>query len=174
VTVDPEARSYGTELEAFVTSVEGLQVEGTGTLLRAEQGPGIDSLVGEKLAGVPTFVGNLAAILSPPRAAGLQFKADWHYVGSRFTEAPRDRVNGTELPDYNYFNFGLGFIIPNSDARITLDLLNAFQSKGLEEGNPRIVTGAPTTLFLARPILPRRFQVAVTYDFGGGRAPQAQ
>ncbi len=174
VTVDPEARSYGTELEAFVTPVEGLQVEGTGTLLRAEQGPGIDSLVGEKLAGVPTFVGNLAAILSPPRAAGLQFKADWHYVGSRFTEAPRDRVNGTELPDYNYFNFGLGFIIPNSDARITLDLLNAFQSKGLEEGNPRIVTGAPTTLFLARPILPRRFQVAVTYDFGGGRAPQAQ
>ena len=174
VTVDPEQRSYGAEMEAFVTPTEGLQLEGTGTLLRAEQGPGIDSLVGEKLAGVPTFVGNLAAIFSPQRAAGLQLKADWHYVGSRFTEAPRDRINGTVLPDYNYFNFGLGFIIPNSAARLTLDLLNAFQSKGLEEGNPRIVTGAPTTLFLARPILPRRLQVAVSYDFGGGQAPQAQ
>ncbi len=143
VTVDPEARSYGAEVEAFVALFEGLQVEGSGTFLRAEQGPGIDSLVGERLAGVPTVVGNLAAIWSPGRAAGLQLKADWHYVGSRLTEAPRDRVNGTELPDYNYFNFGVGCVIPNSGTRFNVDLLNAFQSKGLEEGNPRIVIGRP-------------------------------
>jgi iron complex outermembrane recepter protein len=174
VTVDPQARSFGAELEAFVTPVEGLQLEGTGTLLRAEQGPGIDSLVGERLAGVPTFIGNLAAMFSPPRAAGLQFKADWHYVGARFTEAPRDRITGTELPSYSYFNFGLGYVIPNSGARLNVDLVNAFQSKGLEEGNPRIVTGAPTALFLARPILPRRLQASITYDFGGGRGPQAE
>jgi hypothetical protein len=161
-------------VEAFVTPVEGLQFEGNGTLLRAEQGPGIDSLVGERLAGVPTVIGNLAAIFSPPRAAGLQFKVDWHYVGSRFTEAPRDRITGTELPDYNYFNFGLGYVIPNSGTRLNVDLLNAFQSKGLEEGNPRIVTGAPTALFLARPILPRRLQASVAYDFGGGRGAQSQ
>ena len=109
VTVDPEARSYGAEVEAFVALFEGLQVEGTGTFLRAEQGPGIDSLVGERLAGVPTAVGNLAATWSPGRAAGLQLKADWHYVGWRLTEAPRDRITGTELPDYNYFNFGVGW-----------------------------------------------------------------
>jgi outer membrane receptor protein involved in Fe transport len=174
VTVDPEARSYGAEVEAYVALFEGLQLEGSGTFLRAEQGPGIDSLVGERLAGVPTVVSNLAAIWSPPRAAGLQFKADWHYVGSRFTEAPRDRITGTELPDYNYFNFGLGYVIPNSGTRLNVDLLNAFQSKGLEEGNPRIVTGAPTALFLARPILPRRLQASVAYDFGGGRGAQSQ
>jgi outer membrane receptor protein involved in Fe transport len=174
VTVDPEARSYGAEVEAYVALFEGLQLEGSGTFLRAEQGPGIDSLVGERLAGVPTVVSNLAAIWSPPRAAGLQFKADWHYVGSRLTEAPRDRINGTELPDYNYFNFGLGYVIPNSGTRLNVDLLNAFQSKGLEEGNPRIVTGAPTALFLARPILPRRLQASVAYDFGGGRGAQSQ
>jgi hypothetical protein len=52
---------------------------------------------------------------------------------------------------------------------INLDLLNAFQSKGLEEGNPRLVsTGG---IFLARPILPRRFQVSVSYDLGGAGGP---
>jgi iron complex outermembrane recepter protein len=174
VTVDPQQRSYGAELEAFVTPVEGVQLTGNGTLLKDEQGPGIDSLVGERLAGVPTFLGNLAAIYSPPRAAGLQFKADWHYVGSRFTEAPRDRITGTELPSYNYFNFGLGFVIPNSGARLNVDLLNAFQDKGLEELNPRIVTGVASTLILARPILPRRFQASISYDFGGGRGAPTQ
>jgi outer membrane receptor protein involved in Fe transport len=169
VTVDPQARSYGVELEAFVTPLEGLQLEGSATILKAEQGPGIDSLVGQRLAGVPTSLGNLAALYSPPRGAGLQFKADWHYVGSRFTEAPRDRVTGTKLPFYNYFNFGLGFAIPNTGTRLNVDVLNAFQSKGLEEGNPRLILSGGSPIFFARPILPRRFQASVSYDFGGGR-----
>jgi outer membrane receptor protein involved in Fe transport len=174
VTVDPEARSFGVELELFVTPVEGLLLQGSSTILKAEQGPGIDSLVGVRLAGVPTSLGNLAALYSPPRAAGLQFKADWHYVGSRFTESPRDRVTGTKLPFYNYFNLGLGFAIPNAGARINVDLLNAFQSKGLEEGNPRLVLSGGSPIFFARPILPRRVQASVSYDFGGGRGSQSQ
>jgi iron complex outermembrane receptor protein len=168
LTNDPQARSYGAEVEAFVTPVEGLQLLGNGTLIEAEQGPGIDSLVGVRLGGVPTTIGNLAAIYSPRRVAGLQFKADFHWVGSRFVESPRDRISGVKLPSYNYFNFGLGFAIPNAGTRINLDLLNAFQSKGLEEGNPRLV-GAGSTLFFARPILPRRLQASIEYDFGGGR-----
>jgi iron complex outermembrane recepter protein len=167
-TNDPQARSFGAEIEASATPVEGLQVIGSGTLIRSEQGPGIDSLVGERLAGVPSIIGNVAAIYSPRRAAGLQFKADWHTVGSRFIEAPRDRVSGLKLPSYNYFNFGVGFALPNAGTRINVDLLNAFQSKGLEEGNPRLV-GAGSTLFFARPILPRRLQASIEYDFGGGR-----
>jgi outer membrane receptor protein involved in Fe transport len=169
-TNDPESRSFGAEVEAFVTPVEGLQLLGTGTLLNAEQGPGIDSLVGVRLGGVPTAIGNLAAMYSPRRVAGLQFKADFHWVGSRFVESPRDRISGLKLPSYNYFNFGLGFAIPNAGTRLNLDLLNAFQSKGLEEGNPRLV-GAGSTLFFARPILPRRLQASIEYDFGG-RPPQ--
>ena len=166
-TSDPEARSFGAEVEVSAAPVEGLQLIGTGTLIRSEQGPGIDSLVGQRLAGVPTIIGNLAAIYSPRRAAGLQFKADWHSVGSRFVESPRDRISGLKLPSYNYFNFGLGFAIPNAGTRVNVDLLNAFQSKGLEEGNPRIV-GAGSVLFFARPILPRRLQASIEYDFGGG------
>jgi hypothetical protein len=95
-------------------------------------------------------------------------KADFHWVGSRFVESPRDRISGLKLPSYEYFNFGLGFAIPNAGARVNLDLLNAFQSKGLEEGNPRIV-GAGSTLFFARPILPRRLQASIEYNFGGAR-----
>jgi outer membrane receptor protein involved in Fe transport len=168
ITTDPQNRSYGAEVEAYVSPVEGLQLFGSGTLLRAELGPGIDSLVGEELGGVPTTIGNLAALYSPPRAAGVQFKADWHWVGSRFTQRPQDRIVDTKLPFYNYFNFGVGFAIPNAAARVNLDLLNAFQGKGLEEGNPRLVATGSSSLFFARPILPRRVQASIEYDFGGG------
>jgi iron complex outermembrane recepter protein len=167
-TSDPEARSYGAEVEVSLVPLEGLQLLGNGTVLQAEQGPGIDSLVGLRLGGVPNTIGNLSAMYSPGRAAGLQFKADFHWVGSRFVESPRDRVSGLKLPSYEYFNFGLGFAIPNAGATFNLDLLNAFQSKGLEEGNPRIV-GAGSTLFFARPILPRRLQASISYDFGGSQ-----
>jgi iron complex outermembrane recepter protein len=167
-TSDPEARSYGAEVEVSVAPLEGLQLLGNGTVLRAEQGPGIDSLVGVRLGGVPSTIGNLAAMYSPRRVTGLQLKADFHWVGSRFVESPRDRVSGLKLPSYEYFNFGLGFAIPNAGASFNLDLLNAFQSKGLEEGNPRIV-GAGSTLFFARPILPRRLQASISYDFGGSQ-----
>jgi iron complex outermembrane receptor protein len=173
VTTDPENRSYGLELEAFVTPLEGLQLAANTTVLKAYLGPGIDSLVGERLAGVPTSLGNLVAIYSPPRAGGLQLKADWHYVTSRFTEAPRDRITGTKLPSYNYFNFGLGFVLPNAGTRFNVDLLNAFQDRGLEEGNPRLVATGGSSLFFARPILPRRVQASISYDFGGGRGPQS-
>ncbi|MBA3318921.1 MAG: TonB-dependent receptor [Gemmatimonadales bacterium] len=167
----PDNRSYGAEVEAFVAPVEGLQLQGSGTFLQAELGGGVDSLAdlsGERLALAPTAIGNLAALYSPTAAPGLQFKADWHYVGSRFVESPITRVADTKLPSYNYFNFGAGFRIPRAGVRINADLLNAFQSKGLEEGNPRLVAVGGAPIFLARPLLPRRFQVGIEYEFGAG------
>jgi outer membrane receptor protein involved in Fe transport len=167
ITLAPETRSYGSEIETFISPVEGLQLLGTGTILEAELGPGIDSLVGERVALAPTTIGNLVALYSPPQLAGLQFKADWHWVGSRFTDRPQDRFVDARLPSYDYFNFGVGLALPNAGARITVDLLNAFQSKGLEEGNPRLVSSG-SNVFLARPLLPRRLQASIEYDFGGG------
>jgi iron complex outermembrane recepter protein len=175
ITVDPEQRSVGGEFEAFASPAEGLQLQGSATILSATLGGNIDSLVqfeGLRLSGVPIGIGNLAAFYSPPRASGLEFKADWHFVGSRYLERPQDRVGNAKLPSYNYFNFGVGFAIPNAGARINVDLLNAFQSKGLEEGNPRLVSGAPSNIFFARPLLPRRVQASIEYDFGGGRRAQ--
>jgi len=167
ITLAPENRSYGAEVEAFISPLDGLQLLGTGTILEAELGPGIDSLVGERLPLAPTTIGNLVALYSPRQIAGLQLKADWHWVGSRFTDNPQDRVVDARLPSYGYFNFGAGLALPNAGARINLDLLNAFQSKGLEEGNPRLAS-AGSNIFLARPLLPRRLQASIEYDFGGG------
>jgi hypothetical protein len=122
-------------------------------------------------------LGNVAALYTVPNTnSGLQFKADWHWVGERFSEDPltRSETDPATLPFYNYFNFGAGFAIPGAGTRVNIDLLNAFQSKGLEEGNPRLSAAGVTPIFLARPILPRRVQVSVTYDFGGQAAAPTQ
>jgi hypothetical protein len=58
--------------------------------------------------------------------------------------------------------------LPRSRLSIQLNLLNAFQSKGLEEGNPRLAQlagGRTSDLFLARPLLPRRFMLSLRHDF---------
>jgi iron complex outermembrane recepter protein len=174
-TVDPENNSYGAEIEAVVSPFGGLQLIGSATVLQASLGAGTPDtmvngapLVSKLIGGVPTVLGNLAAIWSPQSVAGLQFKADMHGVGSRYTERPQERISGTKLPEYVYFNFGAGFAIPDAGVRINLDLLNAFQGKGLEEGNPRLVV-AGNPIFFARPLLPRRLQASIDYDFGGGR-----
>jgi outer membrane receptor protein involved in Fe transport len=165
----PENRSYGAEVEAVVTPVEDFQLIGSGTFLKAELGSGAGSDIGSRITGVPTSIANLAALYSPGRL-GLQFKADWHWVGSRFV----DVAIGTELPSYNYFNFGAGYTLPGSGTRINIDLLNAFQSVGIEQGNPRLLTAGGSQLFLARPILPRRLTASITYDFGGSGQPESQ
>jgi outer membrane receptor protein involved in Fe transport len=173
IRTSPQNRSFGAEVEAIASPVEGLQLQGSATFLNAELGGGVDSLaskVGLRLAGVPKTLGNLVALYTPPRAGGLQLKADWHWVGSRLSEDPLTRLNDDlKLPGYNYFNFGAGFDFPNSGVRLDVQLLNAFQSKGLEEGNPRLPAAGVTPFFLARPLLPRRLQAAVTYDFGGAQ-----
>ena len=167
----PDNRSYGAELEAIVSPTPGLQLQGSATFLQAELGGGVDSLErfrGARLAVVPKHLGNLAATFSPPAFSDLQLRADWHWVGARLTENPLTRVDDTELPAYNYFNFGASLGLPRSGVRLNVDLLNAFQSKGLEEGNPRLVGVGGTPTFLARPLLPRRVLVGVSYDFGAG------
>ncbi|HEX3276806.1 MAG TPA: TonB-dependent receptor [Gemmatimonadales bacterium] len=173
----PDNQSYGAEVEAVVSPVEGLQLQGNATVLKAELAGGVDSLArfkGRRIAVAPTNLGNVTAIYSVPRSnLGLQFKADWHWVGARFSEDPvtRPETNPAILPFYNYFNFGVGFALPGAGTRLSVDLLNAFQSKGLEEGNPRLSSAGTTSIFLARPLLPRRLQVALTYDFGGAGTP---
>jgi outer membrane receptor protein involved in Fe transport len=157
IVPSPQNKSYGTEIEVVATPAQGLQLLGSATILKAELGTGAGADIGSRIAGVPTSIANAAALYS---IRGLQLKADWHWVDRR----PVDVKAGVTLPAYNYFNFGAAYALPGSGTTINLDLLNAFQGKGLEEGNPRLVTTGP--VFLARPILPRRFQVSVSYDLG--------
>ena len=157
----PEARSYGAELETVAFPLRKLQLLGNATILQAEFSTGTD--IGTRIIGVPRTIGNLAAIYS---IRSMELKGDFHWVASR----PADIGPGSVLPGYNYFNFGVGYTFPHGGTRMQLDLLNAFQGKGLEEGNPRLETAGGGPLFLARPILPRRLTLSVTYDFGG-RSP---
>jgi outer membrane receptor protein involved in Fe transport len=163
IVPSPQNKSYGTEIELVATPAEGLQLLGSATILTAKLGTGAGADIGSRISGVPTSIANAAALYS---IRGLQLKADWHWVDSR----PVDVKAGVSLPSYNYFNFGAAYALPGTGTTINADLLNAFQGKGLEEGNPRLVTTGP--VFLARPILPRRFQVSVSYDLGGLGAPQ--
>jgi iron complex outermembrane recepter protein len=155
---EPETRSYGAEMETVAFPMNGLQLFGNATLLQAEFSTGAD--VGRRIIGVPRTIGNLAAVYS---RGGAELKADFHWVASRPVEVGR----GTTLPAYSYFNFGLGYALPGGGARIDADLLNAFQAKGLEEGNPTAQSVPGSGLFLARPILPRRVTISLRYELGG-------
>jgi outer membrane receptor protein involved in Fe transport len=162
IQTSPDNTAYGTEIELVATPYPGLQILGVATILHAKlTGAGAD--IGQRLNGVPTSIANGAAIYS---VRGFSLKADWHWVDRR----PVDVKAGVSLPAYNYFNFGAAYAL-REGTTINVDLLNAFQGNGLEEGNPRLVTTGP--VFLARPILPRRLVASIKYDFGGGsRQPQ--
>ena len=167
--VNPNNRSYGAELEATVSPVRGLNLIGAGTFLKTETvEPAGDAL---KAAGVPSGLANLSATYT---TSGFTFLADWHYVGSRdLVDSEYDPVTEKysrynvvgELQAYNYFNLGASYKIPSQAVTLSANLLNVTQSKGLEEGNPRLPSSGGSNLFLARPILPRRFTFAVGYQF---------
>jgi len=159
----PQNKAYGAEVELVANPIEGLQLLGSGTLLRAELGSGAGAQVGARLNGVPASLGNVSGTYTVGRFRGL---ADWHWVGSRFV----DITTGIALPSYNYFNFGLSYLFPENGVTLDIRLLNAFQSEGLEEGNPRLLTSGTNPIFLARPILPRRLTVGLRYDFGANGA----
>ena len=148
------------------------------TLLKAELGGSIDSLdrQGVRLSLAPPTAGQSGGGLLASAGTRLSVKADWHWVAERFSEDPVTRPldNPAVLPAYNYFNFGAGFVIPNTGTRINVDLLNAFQSKGLEEGNPRLSSagGAPSSSLV--PSCRAGCRCRCSYDFGGSAPAQPQ
>ena len=166
----PEVRSYGLELEGSGHLPNtGFSAVTNWTALRAEFascpppnfcGTGAD--VGTLLAGIPPIVGNLAVTYGG--RSGVSLDADWHFVDRRCTSAVGC---ANKLPTYTYLNLGAQYLIPASGITIRADLLNAYQSIGLEEGNPRLslVGGFTSSLFLARPILPRALMVSMGYKF---------
>lgn len=173
----PETRSFGTEVEFNARPVEGLSLMANATVLEAEfascppdpLNPGLTTCptgadLGTFLNGVPRVIGNLAA--SYLTRGGLRLLADWHYVHRRFSAFTVEGKRN-ELPTYSYLNLGVSYLTPIAGTSVSADLVNVYQSKGLEEGNPRLteVGGRTSDLFLARPILPRRLLVSVRYDF---------
>ncbi len=150
-------RSWGAEVEVSGTPTPGFGLQTNWTFLKAEFGAGAD--IGSWLAGVPPVIGNGAATYE---VSGLRLLADWHFVGRRWVVVDENKLNA-----YSYLNLGASYKIPGQGITVTADLLNVYQSKGLEEGNPRLrqVGGRTSDIFLARPILPRRFELSLGYAF---------
>ncbi len=164
----PETRAYGIEADVTYSPVPGLFLRGNWTLLRSNYGTGAGPDIGSLINGIPNSIGNLVGTYTMDN---WTLEADWHYVGNRIgglnssTTASGQVVfvAGTALPAYNYMNLGLSYYIPSQAITLSLNLLNAYQSQGLEEGNPR--EGANGPYFLARPLLPRRLTFSVGYQF---------
>jgi len=170
IQANPSVSSYGLEFEGSGhLPNSGFGAVTNWTLLRAVYascpppncgGTGAD--VGTLLSGVPPIVGNLAITYGARSGASLD--ADWHFVDRRCTST----LGCTnELPTYTYLNLGAQYVIPSNGITFRADLLNVYQSIGLEEGNPRLslVGGFTSSLFLARPILPRALMVSMGYKF---------
>jgi outer membrane receptor protein involved in Fe transport len=170
VQVNPDARAYGAELELAVQPSPEFSILGVGTFISSETlEPGGSAL---SAGGVPDYIGNLVA--SYTSRVGLGLKADFHFVGSRdIIDAQYDNVQEVytryndvgDLQAYHYLNLGAIYSFSNQAIVIMADLLNVYQSKGLEEGNPRLIATGGNPIFLARPILPRRFMLSVRYQF---------
>jgi len=156
VRTSPENVTYGAEIEASAQLAKGLRLLANGTVLKAELGSGAGADIGSWINGVPPVIGNVAGTYS---TGGVTLLGDLHYVGRRFV----DQRIGTELGAYAYANVGASYRFAKSLTTVSADLLNATQSKGLEEGNPRLTGSRP--VFFARPLLPRRFTVSIRHDF---------
>ena len=156
VRTSPENRTYGSEIEASAQLTKGLRLLANATILKAELGSGAGSDIGSWINGVPPVIGNLSATYS---TGGATLLGDLHYVGRRFADASV----GTKLGAYAYANFGASYRFPRSLTTVSVNVLNANQSKGLEEGNPRLTGARP--VFFARPLLPRRLTLSVHHDF---------
>lgn len=97
--------------------------------------------------------------------AGLDASLSGKYTGKRFG----DEANFQELDAYTIVNAGLGYTFDFSDEqslRLGVRAFNAFNSRGLTEGDPRLPAGVDPSeqpFFNARPILPRRISASLTY-----------
>lgn len=86
-------------------------------------------------------------------------------TGRFYDERFTDDANNTTLPSY----YVLGASLTSEQGPVTLKVAgtNLTNAIGLTEGNPRVgqVVGVEQDIYMARPILGRRFSASVTYRF---------
>ena len=169
VQINPDSKTTGAEVDLSLRLLQGLNVLGAGTYTSSQTvEPAGASLTA---GGIPKIVANVAATYT---VEGFTVKGDYHYVAKRdIIDSQYDPVTKVytryktvgNLPAYGYFNFGASYAFPGQGITIAADVVNAFQSTGLEEGNPRLIATGGNPMFLARPILPRRLVAYLTYQF---------
>ncbi|HEX9736274.1 MAG TPA: TonB-dependent receptor [Thermoanaerobaculia bacterium] len=155
-----QAETTGLEAELVAQPVRGLHVSASATLQQPEYTDfieGTEDLSGNRVRRIPEVVVDLTIGYRWSKAS---VSGNWNYYGARWANS----ANTISLPSYDLVTFHLGWDL-STTATVSLGVLNAFNSKGLTEGNPRLdETGDPTAdVFLARPVLPRR--ATLTFDF---------
>ena len=154
----------------LVPNVEGLRVnfmatyqdhEYTDFTQIGEDGP-ID-FSGNEIRRQPNLLGQLGLQYS---AGGFDSRVSAKYTGERFGNDENTQV----LDPYTIVNLDAGYTITFVDEqslRLGVNIFNALNSRGLTEGNPRLAPGTDPSdqpFFIARPILPRRVKVSLTYN----------
>lgn len=164
-----ETRTFGIEATGAFSplAVSGLTLESSLTLQDHEATDfviGDEDFSGNRIKRVPRAILNSSAIYE---RFGADLWFNWNLLGSRFA----DDANLLELPSFSIFSTNVGYVLPVGDGqrmRADVNVYNLFNDKGLTEGDPRLAADIdPSELpFLnARPILPRRLKVSLTYMF---------
>lgn len=121
------------------------------------------TIEGKELQRKPNEVVNLGIDVN---VENIDFSLQINHQGRAFG----NDANTSKLPSFQYLNLNLGYSIDvgNEDSfRIGLSVFNVTDEQGLQEGNPRFDQDSNTApeFVSARPILPRRYTVKLTYDF---------
>lgn len=160
-----ESRTFGSEIEVIAAPVPALTLRGTATLQDAEFTEFVEG--GEDLSGnavdrIPDVMLNLGADFD---IQDLTLHGDWRWVDDRFSNT----ANTVVLESYGILDLGASYDFPlyGVTFRVNAKNLTDEGAQALTEGNPRIDedVGAQSTIFFARPVLPRRVTASVAYRF---------
>lgn len=164
------SRAIGTELEMTLRPSPRLQIATRSTI----QNPVFTELqFVDPQDGELDFAGNrvkriplVMFALTPRYSLGmLSVHGSWKYVGDRFA----NNRNTFVLPEYSIVD--LGAALTWRGVTVSADVTNVFNAQGLTEGNPRVdetlseEEADAIDVFMGRPVLPRAFEVSLSYDF---------
>jgi iron complex outermembrane receptor protein len=150
---------WGFEFEVFTKPLTNVEIRSQATLI--DIGAPATSQAGQFYDGFTPATFDLE--LGYNFYGDARVFIDWHYVGTRYGNS----TFTVKLPDFSFINLGASYQVPDTGFKFGFKVLNLTQSQGLEEGNPRIDAsrGGAANLYLARPILPRRFTGEVRYEW---------
>ncbi|HHP7238283.1 TonB-dependent receptor domain-containing protein [Longibacter sp.] len=172
------SQTLGAELSGavLIPTIDGLRVNYMATYQDHEYTdftqPGEDGtlgtgddidLSGNEIRRQPNILGQLGLQYSSTTFDG---QVSAKYTGERFG----NDINTQVLDPYTIVNLDAGYTVQFDDEqtmRLGVNVFNLLNSRGLTEGNPRLAPGTDPSdqpYFIARPILPRRVKVSLTYS----------
>lgn len=153
-----QARTLGLEVEAAAQPVKFVRLQGAFTLQDPRYTDFTESstnFTGNRIRRIPQLIADVTGtFLYDDASVGL----NWTYVGHRFS----NNANTVDLPGFSQLNAVASYRIDRF--RVDLQVHNLLDGTGLTEGNPRVdeSLGAVSDIFLARPVLPRRFTLSLS------------